>query len=322
MVSLSSHTIMVTGAAGFIGSHTVTKLVALGHSVIGVDNLNDYYNPEWKRENLQPLLDEPNFTFFETDVLDSKKMDEIFAQHQPQIVIHLAARAGVLRSLEQPELYAEVNVLGTTRMLEISKKYKVSKFIFASSSSVYGNQTKLPFSETDPCNEPVSPYAATKKSGEMMCNSYSLTSEMNIVCLRFFTVYGPSGRPDMAPYLFTEALLSDQPITQYGDGSTKRDYTYIDDIVNGIVSCLELKSKFEVINLGNNQPVSLKDFISTLEKITGKKANLVFKEMPAGDVNQTWADITKAQRLLQYQPQTSLEDGLQKFVEWYLKHRK
>ncbi len=319
--SQSSQIILVTGVAGFIGSHTAARLLEQGHTVIGIDNLNDYYNPKWKEENLLSLREHKNFTFYQTDILDMPKMEEIFAQHTPRTVMHFAARAGVRQSVQEPELYAEVNVLGTLKVLELAQKYLVKQFVFASSSSVYGNQTKVPFSETDPCNEPVSPYAATKKSGEMLCHTFSMTSPMNILCLRFFTVYGPAGRPDMAPYLFTEALLHDQPITQFGDGSTRRDYTFIDDIVNGVVSSLQLETKFEIINLGNNQPVSLKEFIATLEKVTGKQAQVIYQEIPTGDVTQTWADITKAQQLLHYHPSTSLEQGLQKFVDWYRQHR-
>lgn len=314
--------ILVTGAAGFIGSHTAARLLTEGHHVIGVDNLNDYYNPAWKQENLDSLTPNTNFTFYQQDILDYAGLDQIIKDHQPESIIHLAARAGVRPSIEQPLLYQQVNVQGTTQIFELARQHHIPQVIYASSSSVYGNQSKVPFSETDPCNQPISPYAATKRATELLAHTYSHLFGLQTIGLRFFTVYGPAGRPDMAPYLFTEAILTGKPIKQFGDGSTARDYTFIDDIVEGIIACLQLKQPgSEIINLGNNTPVKLSEFIALLEKITGHKAQINQVEMQPGDVTQTYADISKAQKLLGYQPQVSFEAGLARFVEWYKAQR-
>jgi len=326
MVESRTMTILLTGCAGFIGSHTTKALLQKGYNVIGVDNLNDYYNPVWKQQNLDQFKDENNFTFNRLDITDQKALEQIFkeqaTQGEPiQKIVHLAARAGVRASIEQPHLYQKVNVEGTLNLLELARQLEVPHFVFASTSSVYGNQKKIPFSETDPVNEPVSPYAATKKAAEMLCYTYSHLHNLQVTCLRFFTVYGPAGRPDMAPYLFTKAMLSDQPINKFGDGTTERDYTYIDDIVAGVVAAVEKPFRFEVINLGNNTPVSLNEFITTLEEITGKKAKINQMGMQPGDVDKTYADIAKARKLLGYKPETSIKGGLEKFVEWYRENR-
>ncbi len=319
-------TILVTGCAGFIGSHTTKALLKKGYKVIGVDNLNDYYNPAWKQRNLKEFEHEDNFTFNRIDITYKKGLEKLFRQAQEQgqkidKILHLAARAGVRPSIEQPLLYEKVNVGGTLNLLESAREYQVPHFIFASSSSVYGNQHKIPFSETDPVNKPVSPYAATKKAGEMLCYTYSHLYDIKTSCLRFFTVYGPAGRPDMAPYLFTKAILSDKPINKFGDGTTKRDYTYIDDIVTGVLAAVDKPFEFEIINLGNNQPVSLNEFIALLEEITGKTAKINQMGMQPGDVEITYADISKAQKMLGYEPKTSFKNGLTRFVEWYQQHR-
>lgn len=314
-------TILVTGVAGFIGSHTAKRLLSEGSRVIGVDNINDYYNTAWKKQNLDQLATHANFTFYEVDILDVVALDEIYKTHQPDAIIHLAARAGVRPSIENPLLYEEVNVRGTLNLLESSRKYGVGKFIYASSSSVYGNQSKVPFSETDVCDTPISPYAATKKATELLAHTYSHLYDIQCIGLRFFTVYGPAGRPDMAPYLFTEAILKGNEIKKFGDGSTARDYTYIDDIVSGVVACLLLDKQYEIINLGNRTPVTLNQFISTLEQITSLKMLIKQYPMQPGDVDQTYSDISKAQRLLGYQPQTSFEKGLEQFVHWFKAHR-
>ena len=314
-------TILVTGAAGFIGSHTSKKILEDGNRVIGLDNLNDYYNPEWKKQNLANLDKFENFKFIKADIRDLEALQKIAATYKIDTIIHLAARAGVRPSIEDPILYERVNVKGTINLLEISKAFKIMQFIFASSSSVYGNQEKIPFSETDNVDNPISPYAATKKACELIAYTYSHLYQINCIGLRFFTVYGPAGRPDMAPYLFTEAILKDQPIKKFGDGSSSRDYTYINDIVSGIVAASELDRSYELINLGNSSPITLNEFITTLENIIGK--SLKFEQLPMqpGDVKQTCADITKAQQLLGYQPNTSLEDGMKKFVAWYENNR-
>lgn len=316
-----SRTILVTGVAGFIGSHTAKRLLQEGNRVIGLDEINDYYSPKWKYENLSELEKNSNFTFKKTDIRDLNALEKIFTEFKFDAIIHLAARAGVRPSIEQPLLYEEVNVKGTLHLLEMARKHNIKQFVFASSSSVYGNQSQVPFRETDPVNEPISPYAATKKAGEMLCYTYSHLYDINCICLRFFTVYGPNGRPDMAPYIFTKAILEGQKIKKFGNGETRRDYTYIDDIVSGVVASVKLNRKFEAINLGNSHPVSLNEFISTLEKITGKQMQIEELPIQAGDVEQTFADISKAQNLLGYQPKTSFADGLNLFVKWYQANR-
>ncbi len=318
--------LLVTGCAGFIGSHTTQALLKKGYNVIGVDNLNDYYNPDWKKQNLAKFKDETNFTFHCLDITDQASLEKLFKQASEEKnpiskIIHFAARAGMRISIKQPLLYSKVNIEGTLNLLELARQFEVPHFIFASSSSVYGNQKKVPFSETDPVNQPVSPYSATKKAGEMLCHTYAHLYGINTSCLRFFTVYGPAGRPDMAPYLFTEAILKNKPIKKFGDGSTRRDYTYIDDIVNGVVSAVEHLFPFEIFNLGNNHPVSLNEFIAEIENATGKKAVIQQEPMQAGDVKQTYAGIDKAKKMLGFEPKTSLKEGLKRFVKWYKAER-
>lgn len=314
-------TILVTGCAGFIGSHLSVKLVKDGCLIVGLDNLNDYYNPLWKLENIKEINNYSNFKFIKGDILDKNLLANLFKKHKFDCVIHLAARAGVRPSIANPELYEEVNIRGTLNMLEAARNHEVKKFIFASSSSVYGNLSKIPFSEEDPVNFPISPYAATKKAGEELCFTYSHLYDLPIICLRFFTVYGPRGRPDMAPYLFTKAIFEGQTINKYGDGSTSRDYTYINDIVKGVISAINFKCKYEIFNLGNSQPVTLNKFINNLEKITGKKAAIKKMPMQPGDVEKTYADIIKAKKYLKYNPRTGFYEGLKKFVQWYKKER-
>ncbi|MGI5828343.1 MAG: GDP-mannose 4,6-dehydratase [Patescibacteria group bacterium] len=319
--SHSAHrTVLVTGGAGFIGSSLIAKILPT-YKVICVDDFNDYYSPAWKEENVKPFHGNKNFTLYKADIRNLEMLEQIFKNHKPNKIIHLAARAGVRPSIKEPHLYEETNVKGTLNLLELARMYAVPHFIFASSSSVYGNQEKIPFSETDPVNEPVSPYAATKKAGEMLCYTYAHLYKIKTTCLRFFTVYGPKGRPDMAPYLFTEAALSGRPITRFGDGATKRDYTYIDDIVEGVFKAIEKPFDFEIINLGNNKPITLNKFIEILEKATERKINLMTLPIQPGDVNQTYADIEKAKKLLNWQPKIPLEEGLKQFVSWYKVNR-
>jgi UDP-glucuronate 4-epimerase len=315
-------TILVTGAAGFIGSSLSKKLLEDGLQIVGLDCLNDYYNPEWKMQNLAGFEQYPSFKFVRGDILDEKLLTNLFSEHKFKVIVHIAARAGVRPSIAEPKLYESVNVRGTLNLLEASKEHAVPKFVFASSSSVYGNQTKTPFSEDDRVDSPISPYAATKKAGEELCYTYSHLYGISATCLRFFTVYGPKGRPDMAPYLFTEAIMRGQPIKRFGKGGTGRDYTYIDDIVSGVLAAINYDSvPYNVFNLGNSRPVMLNDFIAMLEKVIGKKA--IIEELPKqpGDVDITFADINKAKELLGYDPKTKLEVGLQNFVRWYTKNR-
>lgn len=306
-------TILVTGHAGFIGFHLTKKLLNLGFQVIGVDNYNDFYSPKIKAANVDAFRDNKNFKEYKLDILDLPQLERCFSAARPEIIIHLAARAGVRPSLKNPQLYHQVNVTGTKNLLELAKQYQVKQFIFASSSSVYGNQKKVPFSETDKLEPPVSPYAETKLAGENLCRQ----SGLPLTILRFFTVYGPAGRPDMAPYLFTQAILNGQPLIRYGDGSTQRDYTYIDDIVEGIAAAIGKTWQLEIINLGNNRPVKLNDLIKTIEEITGKIAKIIAKPRHPADVPLTYADISKAKKLLGWQPTTDIKTGLSKFIDWF-----
>lgn len=313
--------ILITGCAGFIGSNLTAKLLQENYFVVGMDNLNDYYNPLWKLENMRRFKNNKNFCFIKGDILNADLLNKLFKQHRFDLVVHLAARAGVRPSILNPKLYEEVNIRGTLNVLDLSKEYKIKKFIFASSSSVYGDQYKVPFSENDSVNNPISPYAATKKASELICYTYSHLYNLSTICLRFFTVYGPGGRPDMAPYLFTKAILTGKPIKKFGDGTTSRDYTYINDIVEGISSAIDFKCKYEIFNLGNSHPVILNDFINNLENITGVKAIIENSEIQSGDVITTYADISKARKYLRYNPHTNLYEGLSNFVDWYKKNR-
>jgi UDP-glucuronate 4-epimerase len=313
--------ILVTGGAGFIGSHVVDKLLERGENVICVDNFNDYYNPEYKRENIRLAKLNPNFKLYELDITNYLALKKVFMKHKIEKVIHLAARAGVRPSIELPSLYEDVNIKGTLNLLEFAKEFKIQNFVFASSSSVYGNANKVPFSEEDKVDYPISQYAATKKSGELFCYTYNHLYKIPMTCLRFFTVYGPRGRPDMAPYKFTKLINSGKQIEMYGNGLTKRDYTFVSDIVNGIMSALDKNLNFEIINLGNSSPITLKHFIEVIEKNLGKKAEIVQKPMQPGDVEITYADVSKAKKLLGYEPKIKFEEGMKIFVDWFLANR-
>lgn len=308
--------ILVTGCAGFIGSHLTDRLLALGFEVIGVDNFNTYYDPALKEKNIKGALSHKTFKLYRQDILEMKKLREIFRAERPEKVIHLAARAGVRASAADPKLFAQVNVLGTVNLLKVANNWRVGQFIFGSSSSVYGNSKSLPFSEDDKCENIISPYGASKRSAEFFVKVASLQTKMKCVILRFFTVYGPRGRPDMAPALFTKALERGRTLTQFGDGLSSRDYTYIDDIVNGIVKSMGCDLKFAIINLGNSQPVRLSDFIKTCEKVIGKRAHVKKTGRMIGDAQRTWADITVAKKLLSWEPKTSLSDGLVSYIKW------
>lgn len=314
--------ILITGGAGFIGSHLSEKIIELGHRVICIDNFNDYYDPAIKEYNLKDIIDNKNFTLHRVDIVDRTAVQKIFSIHNIDIVIHLAARAGVQPSLSNASLYEKVNVEGTINLLECCRERSINRFIFASSSSVYGGNKKVPFSETDKVDFPVSPYAATKKSGELMCYTYHHLYDISVFAFRFFTVYGPRQRPGMAIHKFTRKILNGDPIEVYGDGSSSRDYTYIDDIVNGIIGSLDLVSGYEIINLGNSYPVKLSDLVSLIEEKSGRKAVIKYAEPQPGDVFTTYADIEKAKRVIKYNPGTSIEEGLEHFMDWYRKKSK
>lgn len=317
--------ILLTGCAGFIGSHLLDRLLAQGHTVIGVDDFNDYYSTSRKRKNIEHNLSNPNFHLIKKNICELKaenilptlNVQRSTLMNNNFVVIHLAARAGVRASISQPLLYKKVNVGGTLSLLELAKKLRVKHFIFGGSSSVYGNNTPVPFQEDAPCDQPISPYAATKRGAELLCFSYHHLYKIPTTILRFFTVYGPRNRPDMAAFKFTDAIANGRPIDIYGKG-TSRDYTYIDDITSGIMAALKFKNpRFNIINLGNSSPVSLGKFIKTIETVVGKKAILHPQTLPPGDVNATYADISRAKKLLNWQPKTSLQEGISKLWNWY-----
>ena len=314
--------ILVTGGAGFIGSHLVDKLLDRGEEVICVDDLNDFYDPAIKRANIQGHLDFRSYTLVESDIRDTDRLTELFGKYSIRKIVHLAARAGVRPSLEQPFLYEDVNIKGTMNLLELARSAKVEQFVFASSSSVYGANEKVPFSEEDRIHQTVSPYAATKYAGELMCHTYHHLYGVPTTCLRFFTVYGPRQRPEMAIHKFTRLLYEGHSIPMYGDGSTARDYTYIDDIIAGVLASLDRPFPFEIFNLGESATVSLRSLIDTLARMSGRQANIEQLSLQPGDVTITYADVSKARRLLDYTPTTSIETGLARFLEWFEKPRR
>eukprot|EP00009_Paramoeba_aestuarina_P009219 CAMPEP_0201521918 /NCGR_PEP_ID=MMETSP0161_2-20130828/16351_1 /ASSEMBLY_ACC=CAM_ASM_000251 /TAXON_ID=180227 /ORGANISM="Neoparamoeba aestuarina, Strain SoJaBio B1-5/56/2" /LENGTH=337 /DNA_ID=CAMNT_0047920655 /DNA_START=33 /DNA_END=1046 /DNA_ORIENTATION=+ len=321
--------ILLTGGAGFIGSHVITLLLRRGDEVISVDEVNDYYDPSIKQENLEILEKvakeegSGKYTFYKQDIGDVEGMRKIFEEHKPEIICHLAARAGVRASIEQPFLYCHSNLTGTMTMLEMAKEFKVKNFVFASSSSVYGDRPNPPFRETDNVDNPVSPYAATKKAGELLCYTYHHLHKFPVSCLRFFTVYGPRGRPDMAIFTFVDNIKRGKPIKQFGDGTTKRDYTFINDIVSGVVGAIDSYPNYpgyEIYNLGKGDLTTLKEFIDMVQELLGIKANINIMPMQPGDVSITQADIAKAKKQLGFNPQTPIREGLKEFIAWYLDH--
>lgn len=318
-------TILITGVAGFIGAHVARALLARGETVIGFDNLNSYYSGRLKRDRLDHLCVGGNFTFHEVDVASLETMKSALDGQKPAKILHLAAQAGVRYSLQNPAAYTKANLEGHFAMLELAKALEVENMVYASSSSVYGGNTKIPFSETDQTDDPVSFYGATKKSNELMSQSYARLYGLSLTGLRFFTVYGPWGRPDMAYWLFAEKILKQEPIKVFNHGKMSRDFTYIDDIVAGILAALERPARqfsevapHRVYNLGNDRPEPLMDLIHLTEHSVNAQAIKQFEEMQAGDLERTWADIDRARAELDYAPQVSLKDGLAQFAEWFL----
>ncbi|MDH4127779.1 MAG: GDP-mannose 4,6-dehydratase [Spirochaetota bacterium] len=315
--------ILVTGGAGFIGSHLCEKLSEKGiHQIFCLDNFNDFYDPNIKRQNIDNLLNKNHFTLFESDITDYDKLEMIFSKYSFDVIIHLAAMAGVRPSIENPLLYTNVNINGTNHLLELAKEFKISNFIFGSSSSVYGENEKIPFSEDDNVDYPISPYAATKKTGELLCHTYYHLHKINITCLRFFTVYGPRQRPDLAIHKFTRLISEGVAIPFFGDGSTKRDYTYVDDIIDGVIKSIDwltVKTEpvYSIFNLGESQTVTLNQLVALIEKALDQKA--IIKQLPnqPGDVPITYANIDKAVKYLGYNPKTKIEEGIPKFVKWF-----
>lgn len=335
-------TILVTGGAGFIGSHLCERLLSLsdlgprisvsGPSVICLDNFNDFYDPAMKEQNISKIKDHPNFTLIRGDILNFDLLEEIFSGdvfernkrneryelNKPRTVIHLAAMAGVRPSLVSPTKYVDVDIKGTLNLLETSKKYEIDQFIFGSSSSVYGVNEKVPFSEEDPTDKQISPYATAKKAAELYCKTYSHLYSIPTTILRFFTVYGPRQRPEMAIHKFTRLITQGKPIPMYGDGNSARDYTYIDDCIDGIITAIKNPFDFEIFNLGNSETVKLRDLINLIANKLGVKPQIEQRPNQPGDVPITYANISKAKELLGYNPKTSIKDGIEKFIRWYL----
>lgn len=312
--------VLITGGAGFIGSHLAAHLLDEGGwDVTVLDDLNDFYSPEIKRANLREVREHGEFRFTEADIRCAESIAAVFDETAFDCVVHLAARAGVRPSLAQPKLYAETNIDGTLNLLELARDYEVKQFVFGSSSSVYGINSKVPFSEEDRIFQPISPYAATKAAGELLCHTYSHLFGFRTVCLRFFTVYGARQRPDLAIHKFSKLIREGKPIQVFGDGDTRRDYTYIDDIIQGVRASMDYDgSLHEVFNLGESETTELSRLIELIESSLGKKAVIDRQPMQPGDVPVTFADISKAKRLLGYEPKTKIEDGIPKFAEWFL----
>lgn len=310
-------TILVTGAAGFIGSHLTETLLQRGETVVAIDDFNNYYGPARKRANIACFQTHPNLSLYEVDIRDTEAIEEIFSTHTPTAVAHLGAYGGVRYSIGRAKLYTEVNIAGTVNLLEAARLAGAKIFVFASTSSVYGHTTQLPFVETDPANLPLAPYPASKKAGELIGYTYYNLHQMNFTALRFFSVYGPRGRPDMMPFMVIDRIVKGQEIKLFDAGQMKRDWTYVDDIVGGIVAALERPLGYEIINLGRGEPVLMADFVTIIEELAGKKAILTTPPAPPSEPKITFASIDKARRLLDYQPHTPVEEGLAKMWRWY-----
>ena len=316
--------ILLSGAAGFIGSHVAQALLARGEQVVGIDNLNSYYDVSLKQARLTQLMGQKNFVFHKIDIADRQTLKTLFAKSRIDRIVHLAAQAGVRYSIENPDVYVQSNLQGHANMLELARRNNIRHMVYASSSSVYGGNTKTPFSETDLTDDPVSFYGATKKSNELLSNSYAHLYRVPLTGLRFFTVYGPWGRPDMAYWIFTEKITSGQPLRIFNKGDMGRDFTYVDDIVDGVIKALDNSPVMStdglphrIYNLGNDSPEELMTMVNLIEEKLGTSAVKVFEEMQKGDVQRTWADISRARNELGYDPKVTLEQGLSKFIDWY-----
>jgi UDP-glucuronate 4-epimerase len=313
--------ILITGGAGFIAYHLTSALLKGKAEVHLLDNFDDFYDPEVKRHNVRDLQSLGSASVHIVDIRDCEKLREVFEKVRPEIIVHLAARAGVRPSMEQPALYSAVNVTGTVHLLELAKEYSTQCFIFGSSSSVYGGSTRVPFAEDDPVEKPISPYAATKRAGELLCHTYAENFSMHITCLRFFTVYGPRQRPEMAIHKFARLMSEGKEIPIYGSGNSRRDYTYVEDIVSGILAAIELNPEFEIINLGESQTVTLMEVVEQLESALSIKASIRFLPVQPGDMDITYADIARASQILGYNPQKPFKEGIQLFADWFLTPR-
>jgi len=312
--------ILVTGGAGFIGSHLVDRLLGEGDwKVTVVDDFNDFYSPDIKRANIAGHLTHPSYSLFEADIRDSAELAALFGRNSFDVIVHLAARAGVRPSLSEPKLYAETNINGTLNLLELAKEHGIKQFVFGSSSSVYGVNEKVPFAEDDRIHQPISPYASTKAAGELICHTYAHLYDIRCICLRFFTVYGARQRPDLAIHKFSRLIAEGRPIQVFGDGTTRRDYTYVDDIIQGVRAAIDYdRSMYEIFNLGESQTIELGELISLLERSLDMQAVIDRQPMQPGDVPITFADISKSRELLGYNPTTKIAEGIPKFVEWFL----
>ena len=311
--------LLITGGAGFIGSHLVDRLLTTDVELIEViDDFNDFYDPSIKHANIRDHINDPRYHISKIDIRDRAALEPLFQRNNFDCVVHLAARAGVRPSLAEPQLYSETNINGTVNLLELARQRNIKQFVFGSSSSVYGINAKVPFSEDDPIRQPISPYAATKAAGELLCHTYSHLYGLRCVCLRFFTVYGPRQRPDLAIHKFAKLITERKPIPVFGDGTTRRDYTFVDDIIDGVIAAIAYnKTNYEVINLGESRTVELNELISLLEAELDTHAIIDRQPPQPGDVPQTFADISKARALLGYDPKTQIEEGLRRFVEWF-----
>jgi len=317
-----ARTILITGAAGFIGFHCCKKLLDMGNRVIGVDNMNSYYDPSLKEARLNILKEYSEFVFFQESIHDLDAMGKIFRKYDIDIICNLAAQAGVRYSIKDPFSYQKSNLEGFLNIMEMARRYKVQNFVYASSSSVYGKSRNTPFSIEDRADTPVSLYGATKRANELIAHAYHHLYNIPCTGLRYFTVYGPWGRPDMAYFLFTDAIIKGRPIKVFNYGNMKRDFTYIDDIIEGTISAINRAAPFDIFNLGNSHPVSLMEFITILEELLGKEAKKEFLPMQPGDVPETAADIKRSTEILRFKPRTSLREGLKKFVSWYREYYK
>jgi len=313
--------VLITGGAGFIAYHLATALIGRHAEVSLLDNFNNFYDPEIKRRNVRDLQTQGRVPLHTVDILDRERLRQVFEEVRPDTVVHLAAWAGVRPSLEKPDLYASVNVTGTVNLLEMAKHFSTRCFVFGSSSSVYGGNTKVPFSEEDAVDRPVSPYAATKRAGELLCHTYAHNFSMHITCLRFFTVYGPRQRPEMAIHKFAQLMAAAKEIPIYGAGDSRRDYTYVEDIVSGVLGAIDANPQFEIINLGESQTTTLLELVRHLENALGMKALLRFLPNQPGDMEVTYADISRARRLLGYNPQKPIREGIRLFADWFKRSR-
>lgn len=310
-------TYLVTGGAGFIGSHLCEKLLARGDAVVNVDNFNDYYSPDRKRRNIAVALDHPHYTLVEGDLRDGALLTQIFARYRPDKVAHIAAMGSIPYSVQHPQLYEEVNIRGTLNVLDAARSVGVRGVVLASTSSVYGRTEKIPFVETDSTDRPLAPYPASKKATEILAAAYYTSYGLPCTCVRFFNVYGPRGRPDMTPYMFTHAILHQRPIKLYDNGAPQRDWTYIDDIIAGVIAALDADLGYDIFNLGRGQPVVMRDFVTIIERLVGERAEIINAPLPANEALVTYADVSKAHSMLGYAPQVSIEEGLARFWTWY-----